>query len=450
MDEIRVRALNPAPVRTGARYVLYWAQVNRRVAYNHALSWAAQLANSLGLPLVYYEALSYRDPHANDRLHTFLLEGVEENARRVRALGAGYFFDLEKSEKDADDAFDRLASDAAAVVTDDYPLPAAIPPFAAACYAVDASCIVPMAAIPARQYAAYALRPKIRKVLDRYLAAPEPVQLARRFRGSPGAGHTEVTAAGIPRLVAACAIDHSVPPSRSYRGGAPAAEARLEHFLEQNLSRYARHRNEPAAHATSRLSPYLHYGQISALEVALGARAHAARHKLIADAFLEELIVRRELAFNFARYSRRPGSLEELPEWARRTLAEHARDPRPALYTHEEFESARTHDALWNATQKEMLAHGTIHPYYRMYWGKKVIEWSATPEEALATMLHIHDRWALDGRDPNTYAGVLWCFGLHDRPWPERPVFGKVRYMSLEGMRRKTDVDAYVREMEGL
>jgi deoxyribodipyrimidine photo-lyase len=257
-----------------------------------------------------------------------------------------------------------------------------------------------------------------------------------------------VTAADIPRLVASCAIDHTVPPSRTFRGGALAAEARLEHFLEYNLNRYARHRNEPSEHATSRLSPYLHFGQISALEVALAVREYAARHKLIADEFLEELIVRRELGFNFARYAGRVDTLAELPDWVRRTLAAHARDPRPAVYTREEFENARTHDALWNATQREMLIEGTIHSYYRMYWGKKIIEWSATPEDALSTMLHIHDRWALDGGDPNTYAGVLWCFGLHDRPWPERPIFGTVRYMSLEGMRRKTNVDAYIREME--
>ncbi|HEX8985712.1 MAG TPA: deoxyribodipyrimidine photo-lyase [Bryobacteraceae bacterium] len=455
MDDLRVRALNSAAVRSGARYVLYWAQMNRRVEHNHALAFAASLANSLDLPLLYYEGLGYRYPHANDRLHTFLLEGVPENRKRVRALGAGYLFYLRRNEADPGDVLYRLAADAAAVVTDDYPVfvtarhnarvPAKVPvPY----FAVDASCIVPMSAIPSRQYGAYTIRPKIRKLLDRYLAPVQPVRLARRFRGSPGEWHTEVAAAEIPRLVAACAIDHTVPPSRTFRGGALEAEARLELFLDANLSRYARHRNEPSEHATSRLSPYLHFGQISALEVALAVRAHAQRHKLIADEFLEELIVRRELGFNFARFTGRTDSLDELPEWARRTLAEHAGDPRPALYTREDFVEARTHDALWNATQKEMLVHGVIHAYYRMYWGKKIIEWSASPAEALATMIHIHDRWALDGRDPNTYANILWCFGLHDRPWPERPVFGKVRYMSFDGMRRKTDVDAYIREME--
>jgi deoxyribodipyrimidine photo-lyase len=169
-----------------------------------------------------------------------------------------------------------------------------------------------------------------------------------------------------------------------------------------------------------------------------------------ASGFLEELIVRRELAFNHAWYADDPMSLDNLPDWARGTLDDHRKDKREYVYSIEEFEQARTHDELWNATQQEMLLRGKIHGYYRMYWGKKIIEWSRTPEDALATMIHIHDRWALDGRDPNTYTNILWCFGLHDRPWGERPVFGKIRFMSLGGMRRKTDVDAYINEIQHL
>jgi deoxyribodipyrimidine photo-lyase len=222
----------------------------------------------------------------------------------------------------------------------------------------------------------------------------------------------------------------------------------LRHFLEHNLRRYAKSKNEPSANATSNLSPYLHFGHISSLEVALAVRDYAAEHKLIADEFLEELIVRRELAFNFARFMENPASIENLPEWAQQTLAEHARDKRDPVYSRDEFIAAKTHDPLWNATQKEMLQTGKIHGYYRMYWGKKILEWSRTPQEAVDTMVHIHDIWALDGRDPATYTNILWCLGLHDRPWPERPIFGKVRYMSYDGMKRKTDVDAYIREIE--
>jgi len=187
---------------------------------------------------------------------------------------------------------------------------------------------------------------------------------------------------------------------------------------------------------------------ISPLEVALRVRDHGAERGITTGEFLEELIVRRELAFNFTRYAPSYDTLESLPEWAKKTLRRHRRDRRPQLYSYEQFEAAATHDALWNAAQKELMLRGKIHGYYRMYWGKKTIEWSRTPEEALTVMLQLHERYALDACGPNTYAGVLWCFGLHDRPWPERPVFGQVRYMSLEGMHRKTDVSAYVGEIE--
>ncbi|HEX5226691.1 MAG TPA: hypothetical protein VFW44_03235, partial [Bryobacteraceae bacterium] len=231
-------------------------------------------------------------------------------------------------------------------------------------------------------------------------------------------------------------------------GEPSAAHRRLRHFLKHNLHRYANLSNQPSENATSGLSPYLHFGHISSLEVALAVEDYAREHKLMADRFLEELIVRRELAFNFARFTEHPQSLNALPDWARKTLGEHACDRREVLYSRDQFEEARTHDPLWNAAQKELLAAGKIHGYYRMYWGKKIIEWSKTTEEALATAIDLNDRYALDGRDPSSYANILWCFGLHDRPWPERPVFGQVRYMSYDGMRRKTDVDAYIERVK--
>lgn len=219
------------------------------------------------------------------------------------------------------------------------------------------------------------------------------------------------------------------------------AERRLREFVANRVNRYEDERNEPSAHVTSELSPYLHFGHISSLEIALAVPRTAS-------AFLEELIVRRELSFNFALHTKDPESLDNAPDWAKKTMREHALDRREAVYTREQFENAATHDPLWNATQREMLRDGKIHGYYRMYWGKKIIEWSPTYEDAFRAMLHIHDRWALDGRDPNTYANILWLFGLFDRPWPERDVFGKLRYMTLSGMRRKTDVEAYIKEME--
>jgi len=346
--------------------------------------------------------------------------------------------------------------DAAAAVTDDYPTfiarehNARVPRKIEAPYlAVDSSCIVPMNCFDKREYAAYTIRPKIQRQLAEYLTAVPAVPLKHKFVSTPEL-HTEVTGANISGLVASCQIDHSVRPSTCFRGGTDEARRRLQYFVKRKLAHYAKESNQPSAHATSNLSPYLHFGHISALEIALAVRDYAQRHKLIADEFLEELIVRRELAFNFARHTDRLESLEALPDWARRTLAKHDRDERPVVYPPEKLERAETHDELWNATQKEMLLRGKIHGYYRMYWGKKIIEWTPSHAEALACMISIHDRYALDGRDPNTYTNILWCFGLHDRPWAERPVFGQIRYLSLDGMKRKTDTEAYIREIRRL
>jgi deoxyribodipyrimidine photo-lyase len=436
----RVRQIGSAAVRPGGEYVFYWIRSNRRAEVNHALQFAAELANRLDLPLLCGEELTCDYPYANDRLHAFALEGVAETAEALRALGAGYVFDLALQKKHGHSGIERLAGRASAVVIDDWPgvLAGPLPDFAVATYAVDSSCIVPARCIGGRAYAAYSIRPKIRRLLDRYLRPIDEVNLIRHWPNRDK----------LPLLDAArCEIDHSVSPSTLYRGGRKQAERRLSEFLKNRLRRYAREKNEPSAHATSGLSAYLHSGYISALEVALRVREYAREHKIAADEFLEELIVRRELAFNFAWHAKRIDSLEELPEWARKTLRVHRRDRREPQYTAAQFERAGTHDELWNAAQKELVLRGTIHGYYRMYWGKKIIEWAAAPEEALEIMLYLNDKYALDGQDPNTYANILWCFGLHDRPWRERPIFGSIRYMSRSGMERKTDTKAYMNEI---
>jgi deoxyribodipyrimidine photo-lyase len=307
--------------------------------------------------------------------------------------------------------------------------------------------VVPMEEIKERQYAAYTIRPKIQRLLPKYLNAPDALKVKKRFAGVIPGFHTEVTDENIAELVKSCEIDHSVKPSLSFRGGSIEAEKLLKHFLENNLRRYGQARNEPSEHATSHMSPYLHFGQISSLEVALAAQDYGHRHKLIASEFQEELIVRRELAFNYTRHVEDPKSLKNLPDWCQQNMKNHARDKRDPAYTPRQIENAETYDELWNATQKEMILRGKIHGYYRMYWGKKILEWSRSYQEAVDTMVDIHGKYALDGRDPNTYTNILWCFGLHDRPWPERPIFGKMRYMSLEGMKRKTNTRAYMDEI---
>ncbi len=429
-----------------ADYVLYWMQMNRRVDSNRALEAAAERANARKLPLLVYEGLTCSYPYASDRFHTFLLEAVSETSRRLAKRGIGYVFHLRRRQRDRNNALYRLAANAAEVVTDDYPVfiprehNRSVPGKIGIPYTtVDASCIVPMRLFDKKEYGAYTLRPKLHRLLPEHLKPVERVPLQVRYRGRPPEDlHTEVSEENIASLVASCEIDHSVKPVLQFRGGRVAAEKQLKKFLQGNLE------------GQSHLSPWLHFGHISSLEIALAAQLHAAEHDLSAGRFLEQLIVRRELAFNHALHAEDPKALSNIPEWAQKTLGAHDKDKREWTYTCEQFERAETHDALWNATQKELLLRGKIHGYYRMYWGKKVIEWSRTHQEALDTMIYLHDRHALDGRDPNTYANILWCFGLHDRPWGERPIFGMVRWMSLEGTRRKTDVDAYLREIAAL
>lgn len=453
-----MRNLNDRPANTQGGYVVYWVQANRRAQSNQALAWAVRLANLHKVPLLVYEGLTCAYPEANDRLHTFILEGVPEFASDLKQAGTGYLFYLRRTPAEANDLVYRLAAKAVCLVTDDFPAfnvlehNRRVPPrLTVPCYAVDASCVVPMNIHEKRAWAAYTIRPKITRELPRWLVpvAPERPTIAWNDALLPeGAAslRTSVTKQNVPALVASCAINHSIPVSQSFRGGRAEALARLDIFLETRLSRYAKESNQPSKRATSELSPYLHFGHISALEIALAVRSYAAEHKLIADEFLEELIVRRELAFNFSRYVPNAETLDILPDWCRKTIAKHANDPRPVTYTPEQFERAETHDPLWNATQKEMLLEGRIQGYYRMYWGKKIMEWSPSLEEAARTMFRIHSIYALDGRDPNTACNIFWCFGLHDRPWTERLIFGQLRYMSYDGMKRKTDTAAYIRQ----
>ncbi len=431
--------------------------MNRRVASNHALQFAIELANARHLPVLCYEALTCTYLQASDRMHTFVLEAVPETARALRKLGVGYVFYLRKRRADPNDVLYRLAKHAAAVVTDDYPVfiaathNASVPKHIDVPYfVVDSSCVVPMRLLPKREYAAYTIRPKIHKLLPEYLAPAPTLKPSVHWSGAPSEFHVNVTPENVAELVSQCEIDHRVAPSLTYHGGYSEASRHLDTFLQKHLKTYATDRNEPSKHATSNLSPYLHFGQISSLEVALRAKDYAADHHLDADVFLEELIVRRELAFNFAQFGPGVDCFDGVPNWARDTMSKHAHDKRDPSFTPEQMERAETYDPLWNATQKELLLRGKIHGYYRMYWGKKIIEWSETYAGALQTMLHLHDRYALDGRDPNTYTNILWCFGLHDRAWFERPIFGLLRYMSFDGMKRKTNINAYIEEIQDL
>ncbi|HEV2218950.1 MAG TPA: deoxyribodipyrimidine photolyase, partial [Casimicrobiaceae bacterium] len=302
-----------------------------------------------------------------------------------------------------------------------------------------------------RETAARTLRPKIARLREGFLKPLGTTRVAMRSgclahdRGNADA----IAASDVAALLRSLDIDRSVAPVARFRGGAAEAKRRLREFLARGLSRYATERGEPALAQVSFLAAYLHFGQISPVEIALEAtRADAASEGCAA--YLEELIVRRELAINFVEYEPDYDRYDCLPRWARDTLDRHRRDTRSHRYDAGELAAAATHDRYWNAAMREMRDTGYMHNRMRMYWGKKILEWSASPEEAFATALALNNRYFLDGRDPNSYANVAWCFGLHDRPWPERPIFGTVRSMTQGGLVRKIDADAYVASVDGL
>lgn len=453
--EERVSLLNNRRPNPQARYVLYWMQMTKRAHHNYALNFAIQRANEFNLPLVVCEGLKYYYPWASDRLHTFILEGVEEKRREFEKLGIRYLFYLQKDKSDPKQTVAKLAVEAALIVTDDFPcfiIPghnagvaekASIP-----VYAVDSNGIIPMSKFEKEEYAAYTIRPKIKRFLPEYL---KPFRQEKLNIRTPDfhldCPDTEID--DIAKLVAACDIDHTVKASPFYRGGTANGRKRLKLFVNEILQRYDTDRNKPDKDGSSRLSPYLHFGFLSALEIAAAVQDADAPAES-KDAYLEELIVRRELSFNFTRHNPDYDSLKALPDWAHKTMREHIKDKRETIYSLEELEAAQTHDPLWNAAQREMVVTGGMHNYVRMLWGKNVIAWTRSYEEAFAVLEHLNNKYCLDGRDPNSYAGILWCFGKHDRPWMERPVFGTIRYMTSGSTGKKFNAKKYIEWTEGL
>lgn len=456
-NDPRLRLLAPgsnAPRRGRAEFVVYWAQMYRRASSNAALSYAVYEANERQLPLVVYEALRVDYPYASARFHAFVLEGARGEAARYRARGAAYAFFLPKTPAEARGVFAALAARAALVVTDDYPsfvVPEQLARAAAACpcpfVAFDDNAVTPLALFPREEYAARTLRPKLHRTLPDWFRPVEELDCKRAppTRLELPFEPFDVERVDLARAIAALPVDQSVPAVAESPGGSDEARRRLERFVRQALSAYPDDHNHPDRAGTSRLSPYLHFGHISAREVALAVR-DAGAPSAAREAFLEQLLVRRTLAFNLARTNPAHRRYEADPAWAQKTLAERVADPRPQIYGRRELEEARTGDEIWNAAQRELRATGVIHNYLRMLWGKCVMAWKATPAEAFDELVYLNDRFALDGRDPNTYTNILWCFGKHDRPWgPARPIYGTVRYMSSERARHKLDLDAYLR-----
>lgn len=475
----RLRRVNDKPLNPDASYVLYWMTAARRLGWNFGLQRAVDHAVRLKKPLVILEALRADYPHANDRLHRFIIDGMADNRRRAARSRALYHPYIEPTPGSGKGLLEALAANAVVVVTDWYPayfLPrmirAAGKKLDVALEAIDSNGIVPLAAHGRAFTAARFYRAFVQKSLLEHLAVPEANPLRRlatvpRLRALPRAIARQWPAAparlldGDPKALAALPIDHSIPPS-TLKGGTHAGKRVLRAFIDKKLPRYATDRNSPDQDATSGLSPYLHFGHLSAHEIfaAVMTRERWTTRKLhperrgsregwwgvspSAEQFLDQLVVWRELAFNACEYVPDHSSYDSLPDWARGTIAAHRSDPRPHRYSLARLEAARTADPIWNAAQRELASTGWFHGYMRMLWGKKIFEWSASGRQALERMQSLMDRYALDGRDPNSYAGYAWVLGRYDRPWPERPVFGTLRYMTSESARRKLRLTRYL------
>jgi deoxyribodipyrimidine photo-lyase len=443
----RICELNDLPVHNGRDYVLYWMQSAQRTRYNHALEFAIRQANHIGRPVLVFFGIADSYPGANLRHYKFMLEGLQEVKRELAVLGIELVvWRIEPCLGAAE-----LARDACLVVTDDAHLPhlrswRSIVAQAAPCrmYEVTTNLIVPAAAASEKEeYSAATFRPRITEKMPFFL---KPLRHATP-RVQARAGIDSCSLDDLDAVLPLLPLDRSVRPVDSFHGGTSRVLKLLEDFVERKLSDYPDGSNDPTRDCLSHMSPYLHFGQISPLEVALAVSKAGGCG---APDYLEQLIVRRELSHNFTRYNSMAASYEGLPAWCRRTLDFHADDDRAYKYDLEHFENAATHDPYWNAAQLEMMTTGKMHGYMRMYWGKKILEWSTSPAEAFQIALHLNDKYELDGRDANGITGVAWCFGKHDRPWAERPVFGKIRYMNSAGLKRKFHADAYVERISQL
>lgn len=484
---VRLRAGNDADVRPDGDFVLYWMTAFRRLGSNFALDRALEWCRELERPLLILEGLRCGYRWASDRHHRFVLDGMRDNARAAAKAGegVGYYPYVEPAPDRGKGLLAALAARACVVVGDDCPA-FFLPRMTAAAGAqlsvrlelVDSNGLLPLRATDrvfarAVDFRRFLQRNLALHVLERPRATPLarlrlppcpalPAQVVKRWPPAADAllSGSNSGSTSLERLP----IDHAVAPVDGVHGGAKAGAARLAAFVDADLPRYLDDRNHPDRHATSGLSPYLHFGHVSSHQVleAIAAREAWQPTRLLdgprsgaregwwklsapAEAFMDQVVTWRELGFNMCWQRPDWTDYDSLPAWARKTLAEHEDDPREPVYSLEQLERASTYDPVWNAAQRELVRDGRIHNYLRMLWGKKVLEWSPSPRDALEALLVLNDKYALDGRDPNSVSGITWCLGRYDRAWgPERPIFGKIRYMSSDATRRKTNLKAYL------
>ena len=482
VPEIRIRKCNERAIRKDGGYVLYWMIANRRLQYNFSLDRVLEYCAALEKPLLIFEALRVGYRWASDRMHALVLQGMADNARTCEKYGVRYFPYVEPAPDAGKGLLAGLAEKACVVVTDDFPcfflphmIASAAKKLLVLLEAVDSNGLLPMYATQQVAQRAFDFRRYLQKELPKHIrevpqadalakaklvsAAEIPKTIAKKWP----AASPELLAADLEAL-RSLPIDHSV--GQGYlKGGHGEARKHMLDFLDKKLPHYAEQRNEPELDMGSGLSPYLHFGFLSVHEVLvelarrekwkpekLALRVNGAREgwwnmSPAAEGFLDELITWREAGYNFASHRQDYAGYESLPDWAKKTLQEHAKDEREHIYTSEEFEAGRTHDALWNAAQMQLVREGRIHNYLRMLWGKKILEWSRSPQEAAEIMIHLNNKYGLDGRNPNSYSGIFWVLGRYDRPWgPIRPIFGTIRYMSSENTARKVSVKNYIKK----
>jgi deoxyribodipyrimidine photo-lyase len=420
-------------------------QASQRNEYNHALEYSIIKANELNRPVVIFFGLTAKYPNANQRHYKFMLEGLQELQHSLEERGLKIVIRKVSPEIGAT----QLAKNAALMVVDrgylkiqkNWRIKVA-KLIRCPLIQVESDVVVPVeSASQKEEYSAATIRNKITNKLLNYVI---PLKKRTPKKQSLELIFDSIEIENVSKLMRSLNIDKSVKTLDRFKGGTSEAKKNLHLFIKHKIDDYPKLRNDPTIDGLSNMSPYLHFGQISSLYVALKVLESNSQGK---DAYLEELVVRRELSMNFVFYNDNYDNVQGLPTWAKKSLESHSADDRDHVYDLETFENAETHDPYWNAAQKEMVVGGKMHGYMRMYWGKKILEWTKNPEKAISVATYLNDKYELDGRDPNGYTGIAWCMGKHDRPWKERNIFGKIRYMNAQGLKRKFDADAYVKNI---
>jgi deoxyribodipyrimidine photo-lyase len=438
IQQQRIHVLNDKAFQNN-KFIVYWMQQSQRTQYNHALEYAISQCNRYEKPLLVYFGVTDRFPDANSRHYSFMFQGLQNVEKSLHNRGIGFLVEQKSPEQGV---IDRCHNACMIVVDKGYlKIQRQWRSYVAercSCpvVEVESDVIVPVeVASNKEEYSAGTIRSKIHNYSPQFLKVlPENVYTQGFI------DHAD--SSNVFDDFSLKHSDSSVKPVDGFSGGTVEAKKRLNQFISDKLDKYPLLRNNPNLDMVSNLSAYLHFGQISSLYIALEVlKADSSG----GEAFLDELLIRRELAVNFVYYNKEYDRFSNLPQWAKTSLHKHESDKREYIYTVDEFEAAQTHDAYWNAAQKQMSREGKMHGYMRMYWGKKILEWTQKPQDAFDIALYLNNTYELDGRDANGYAGVSWCFGKHDRAWGKRPVFGNVRYMNASGLKRKFDIEAYAK-----